>query len=97
MTSGHSFVEIAVNRNKDHNHTSMVSSNQIRGDDRESIAERCIIDSNGSAHAFDKAMVSDYVLAGEEVPEDFELKSKRLKDVVRKCISEHMNQETVIS
>ena len=54
MTSGHSFVEIAVNRNKDHNHTSMVSSNQIRGDDRESIAERCIIDSNGSAHAFVK-------------------------------------------
>ena len=41
-------------------------------------------------------MISDCVLAGDDMPDELELKSKRFKNVVRNCIAEYMNQEMVI-
>ena len=67
-------------------------SKQIRGEERESLAKQCILDSNGSANAFVNEIISSHVLAGECVPDDLNLKSKRFKDVVRKCFffSDHV-------
>ena len=49
------------------------------------MAKQCILDSNGSANAFVNEIISSHVLAGECVLDDLNLKSKRFKDVVRKC------------
>lgn len=74
-----------------------LGSKQIRGEERESLAKQCILDSNGSANAFVNEIISSHVLAGECVLDDLNLKSKRFKDVVRKCVSEYMNQDMVSS
>jgi hypothetical protein len=44
---------------------------------------------------FVKEIISNQVLAGEEFPNDLEIKSHRLKNVVRKCVSEYMNADMV--
>ena len=72
-----------------------LGSNQIRDDERIDLAQQCILNSNGSANAFVNEMISDRVLAGEDMPDELELKSKRFKNVVRNCLSEYMNQEMV--
>ena len=40
-------------------------------------------------------MISDCELAGDDLPDELELKSHRLKNVVRKCIAEYMNKEMI--
>lgn len=40
-------------------------------------------------------MISEIVMAGEDLPDELELKSKRLKKVVSNCVSEYMNKEMV--
>ena len=42
-----------------------------------------------------KEIISSHVLAGEEFPNNLELKSHRFKNVVRKCVSEYMNEDMV--
>ena len=42
-------------------------------------------------------MISDCVLAGEDMPDELDLKSKRLKNVVRNCVAEYMNKEMVLN
>ena len=93
-TNGLGFVQIEVSRINFHNH-SKKGSNQIRGDERISLAEQCILSSNGSANAFVNGIISHNILAGEDVPQDLDVKSTRFKDVVRKCVSEYMNQDMV--
>ena len=44
---------------------------------------------------FVKEIISNQVLAGEEFPNDLEIKSHRFKNVVRKCVSEYMNEDMV--
>ena len=72
-----------------------VVSNQICDEEREALAKQCIISSNGSANALVKEIMSSHVLCGEEFPNDLELKSHRFKNVVRKCVSEYMNEDMV--
>jgi hypothetical protein len=42
-----------------------------------------------------KEIISSHVLAGEEFSNNLELKSHRFKNVVRKCVSEYMNEDMV--
>ena len=41
-------------------------------------------------------MISDCVLAGEDMPDELEVKSKRFKNVVRNCLSEYINKEMIL-
>jgi hypothetical protein len=54
-----------------------------------------LLESNGSATGFVKQMINEIVIAGEDLPDELELKSKRLKKVVSNCVSEYMNKEMV--
>ncbi len=42
-----------------------------------------------------KEIISSHVLAGEEFPNNLEIKSRRFKNVVPKCVSEYMNEDMV--
>jgi hypothetical protein len=46
-----------------------------------------LLESNGSATGFVKQMISEILMAGEDLPDEIELKSN--------CVSEYMNKEMV--
>jgi hypothetical protein len=88
------FIEVIITRDQQHNHTSM-KNKQLRGEKRLRVAEECIANSNGSANDYVEKLIGGQVLAGEEIPENIQEKSKSLKAVVRNAVNEYLNQEMV--
>jgi hypothetical protein len=56
----------------------------LRDEERLEAVEQCLLASNGSAHAHVDKIISDKILAGEDLPDELELKS-RFKKCNEKC------------
>ena len=65
---------------------------QLCGNERREAVEKCLIESNGSSNDYADKLIGGEVLAGEELQIDIDVKSKKFKDVMRKAISQYMNE-----
>ncbi len=88
------FVEIDVIKNGTHCHQ-VVKKKQIRGEERMEMAIECKQTANGSATKFVDDKIAEKALAGEEFPNDMELRSRKLKNMLRNMMYEERNKDMV--
>ena len=77
--SANSFIQINVIRENEHVHN--VLNTQLRDEERLEAVEQCLLTSNWSAHAHVDKIISDKILAGEDLPDELELKSRLFKNL----------------
>jgi hypothetical protein len=77
--SAKSFIQINVIRENEHVHN--VLNTQLRDEERLEAVEQCLLTSNGSPHAHVDKIISDKILAGEDLPDELELKSRLFKNL----------------
>jgi hypothetical protein len=63
------------------------------GQERIEMAMECISTSNGSAHDYVNKIISQQVLAGEDLPQA--VSHDKLKNICRSAVSEFMNKDMV--
>lgn len=74
-------------------HKHDVGKKQLRGEERQIVAQQVILNSNGSTHDYVNNMITDYYMAGEAIP-DY-ASAQKLKNWFRQAVSEYMNTEMV--
>lgn len=85
------YAEIGVTRTGNHSHVGDAASNQLRGEERERVAEQCMLQYNGSAFQYAKTVANEV----DDEEEMTEYKQKLLQNVVRKAVHEYMNKDMV--